>query len=294
MSTNHCKVIFFIFFIFILWPLQLFAGMDNIDFQKYRNFEKKWKLITVRYRKDTEEMRFIYANAIAYKNILNMDKEFSNGAVFGKIGIKTLPDTLFESSVIPNGARRYQFMVKNKSKYKKHHGWGYALFNEKGTIFNGEHPEDQINACSACHEIAKDRDFIFSTQMNLSGKHDEIKSNSPFKFENVTKSQIPIEIQSYIPNEFKNLKILKADNLKNIFQGTLEEIRPTLQKEAYQNKLPIIFLSNDLKRWSLVFPENTNDTTCLTDKKSGMLMVSIYTTIDPQQKINTLHSCFQP
>jgi hypothetical protein len=35
---------------------------------------------------------------------------FPEGAAFGKIGVKTNPDPLFESSVVPSGARRFQLM----------------------------------------------------------------------------------------------------------------------------------------------------------------------------------------
>jgi Cytochrome P460 len=50
-----------------------------------------------------------------------------------------------------------QFMVKDKGKYASSGGWGYAEFD-------GSEPADKTvqATCFPCHEIVKDRDFVFN------------------------------------------------------------------------------------------------------------------------------------
>ena len=43
--------------------------MNDISLHQFGDFTKEWKLVTVRYRKDTEEMRFTYANPTAAETL---------------------------------------------------------------------------------------------------------------------------------------------------------------------------------------------------------------------------------
>ena len=52
--------------------------MNEIKFQSYKGFEKKWKLVTVRFREDTKEMRFTYANDIAWKTLKQKRIDITN------------------------------------------------------------------------------------------------------------------------------------------------------------------------------------------------------------------------
>ncbi len=112
--------------------LDQFAGkleMNGFLFSDFGQFEKNWKLVTVRYRQDTGELRFTYANPKAWKAMSSGKAEYPDGSIFAKTGYMTDDDPSFTSSKIPSGSRRYQFMVKNKKKYKDQDGWGYALFD---------------------------------------------------------------------------------------------------------------------------------------------------------------------
>ena len=91
--------------------------MNGYKLSDYEGFEKKWRLVTVRYRKDTGEMRFTYANPKAWNALLKRSKDYPDGAVFAKIGIITMEDPAFPSSAVPAGTRRYQLMVRNKKKH---------------------------------------------------------------------------------------------------------------------------------------------------------------------------------
>ena len=42
------------------------SKMNGLQLKDYPDFETKWHLVTVRYRKDTGEQRFTYANDIAW------------------------------------------------------------------------------------------------------------------------------------------------------------------------------------------------------------------------------------
>src|SRR4051812_4515226 len=43
--------------------------MNGHSLREFVGFEKNWKLVTVRFRKDTGELRFTYANDLAWKNL---------------------------------------------------------------------------------------------------------------------------------------------------------------------------------------------------------------------------------
>jgi len=134
--------------------------MNGIRHSTYRGFDKNWRLVTVRYRKDSGEMRFTYANKLAWKNLLARTKDYSEGAVFAKISVITEDDPRFISSAVPAGAQRIQYMVRNKTKYADTGGWGYALFDADGKTF-AEEPKMKSQACAACHLIVADLGHVF-------------------------------------------------------------------------------------------------------------------------------------
>lgn len=72
-------------------------------------------------------MRYTYANESAWKTLSHDSVDYQDDAVFAKIGFATMEDPDFPSSAVPCGARRYQFMIRNKTQFKETNGWGYAL-----------------------------------------------------------------------------------------------------------------------------------------------------------------------
>ncbi|MBV2167073.1 MAG: cytochrome P460 family protein, partial [Bdellovibrio sp.] len=112
------------------------SEMNQISFEKYKNFPTEWNLVTVRYRNDNKELRFIYANNIAFQHLLSESKKsYPEGSAFGKTAYITAQDPHFPSSMVPSTNRRFQFMVKDSKKYAATNGWGYALFNSEGVIY---------------------------------------------------------------------------------------------------------------------------------------------------------------
>ena len=264
--------------------------MNGIDYAKYREFDKKWILVTVRYRKDTEEMRFTYANPLAMKTLLAGKTDYPDGAVFGKIGVRTGQDPLFESSLVPHGARRYQLMVRNKKKYKEHNGWGYALFDERGIPFPEDH-KTQVDACASCHNIAEERGYVFSQVLDTKPRVSKSAGNK-LTFSMVPRDQLPEAIRKLIPEHFNFVRVLNGEIVKSIFQGTLEEIRPTLSKESYESRQPALLISSDNERFSLVFPENLGS--FCNHGVNGFFMKSIYTNVDKEKKYSELSYCHSP
>ena len=80
--------------------------MNGYSLKQYEGFEKNWRLVTVRYRKDTGEMRLTYANELAWKTLSEGRINYPKGAVFAKIGVKTESDPAFAASLSPEGTRK--------------------------------------------------------------------------------------------------------------------------------------------------------------------------------------------
>jgi hypothetical protein len=208
--------------------------MNDIKISEYGEVAKSWNLVTVRYRTDTNEMRFTYANDIAFNALKKGLTPLPEGSVFSKIGFKSGLDPAFESSVVPSGARRFQYMVKNSKKYFETNGWGYALFNSDGQLYETDIPT-QTRACHACHAVVSERDYVFSEPIE----------NSPFvksvqKTYDLQKNKNHIRfIEGYKPTQGNLRQFLRKQKIKDLhivdsimrqyyFDGTFDEIVPVL------------------------------------------------------------------
>jgi hypothetical protein len=247
---------FLLLFISFVFARDTFSGqlsMNEINPADYKQFSREWPLVTVRYRKDTQEMRFTYANEKALSALKNKNKNYPNGAVFAKIGIKTLEDPAFTSSVIPAGARRIQFMVRDTKKYKSTNGWGYALFDENGKTFP-EDPKTMVMACAACHNLVPDRGYVFSQLMPQwnSMAMENPKAQIPIRFKTIPYSNIPNDIKKHLPKEYREYRSLDSSLKQSSFAGTLDEVRPILTKEFFLSGKPTLFFTDDHHGFSLV------------------------------------------
>lgn len=246
--------------------------MNGISWKDFKGFPEKWELVTIRFRKDTGEMRITYANPIAMKALKEGKTEYPDGAVFAKTGIHTGVDPQFISSVVPKGIRRYQLMVKDKKQYASTHGWGYALFDPEGKTFN-EDPKITQDACYACHTIVENRGDVFSQHFSTTRYVKPIftgeeKSVSTIKYEQKPVAKLPEGIKKHIPSWAKEVRWVEVEILrKHVFQGTLDEMRPLLEHESMKSKLPAVFASKDEKKFVLVYPGKSDecmDTTQMT------------------------------
>jgi len=258
--------------------------MNEIKLKDYDDFPTKWKLVTVRYRSDSKELRFTYANDLAWEALRDFKGEYPEGAVFAKTGIKTNEDPFFPSSQVPSGSRRIQFMLKNAEKYKSTDGWGYALFDSNGNTFP-EDPYQTSMACAACHRIVKTKDYVFSEvapllENGIGKVQDSVEQN--LEFEDLERDSLPESLKEQLPKSFSNVRSLSGALRENMFQGTLDEIKPALLKESLNAEEPAILLSKDLKRFSVIWEEEsgTKIVEICKDKSKFKLFHSVSTNLD--------------
>lgn len=274
--------------LFLLWSssagakTEKFEGrslMNGIKFSDYGSLFYHWPQITVRYRTDTREQRFTFANPIAEKALREGVVDYPDGAVFAKVGFVTEDDPLFPSSKVPSGARRYQFMVRDKKKYAETGGWGYALFDANGVTFD-ENPKTKTMACYACHQIVSSRGQVFSQLLDLRPGPFQ-KTTLPtqpaevfLQYQDLKKSKLPARIQALLKASVTELRSLQGPLRKSMFVGTADEIRPALLVESKKTKKPALLLSEDESQFSLLAPlplaepRQAHPITCPTDSQA--------------------------
>lgn len=267
-------------------PKESDTVMNGIQLKDYEHFDRDWKMISVRYRKDTNEMRFVYANDKAWSVLQKGAIDYPDGAIFAKIGAAGTEDPKFKSSLVPHGAVRYQFMIKDKKKFADTGGWGYGLFDANGKLFPGK-ISDQSFACYACHKIVPERGQVFSQPMKLSpftatepifaAGTSQIET-TPFNFKKIAVKELPEKAKILFPKEFKEIYLIEGDLRKYLFDGTLQEIIPTLMDQWRKTKIPTALFSEDFTRYSLLFGLETNDVCKLTREngKDAMILVTTF------------------
>lgn len=273
-------------------PHDQFGGLDSMNgmaFKDYSDFASKWNFVTVRYRKDTGEMRLTYANDAAWKTLNAGSTDYPEGAMFAKIGLMTADDPAFVSSLVPSGAQRYQLMIKNKEKFKDTDGWGYALFDDRGKTFDGD-PKEKAEACHACHKMVPERDYVFSQpihlkigmpfnmKMNMSPPANEQVIASRVVFETVKADTLPEQLKKQLPADVNEVRLLRGEMEKSLFYGTIDEIRPTLAVELLRSKLPTALVAKDGKLFSLVVKGQKPECE-MPDGKKGVPVRGIFTDI---------------
>lgn len=243
--------------------------MNGIRFKDYADFQSKWQLVTVRYRTDTGEQRFVYANPAAWDALTHGVIDYPDGAVFAKIGIMTREDPGFTSSKVPAGASRVQFMVRDKAKYISTDGWGYALFAPVGMRLSAEPVPEQSAACAACHEVVPDRGYVFSQPVGLLAegglparetRPPETTAqaatppapHAPLFFVDAPLNALPSSIQRGLKPRIKTGRNLSTVMRLRLFSGTMNEIMPMLIKEADRSGQPAVLAAADGSRYVVI------------------------------------------
>jgi hypothetical protein len=126
---------------------------------------RDWRLIAVAHEEGKlNDLRAILGNDIAVEAARLGTRPFPDGTIIARLAWSY--DPLEESSEAFGQPQSFvagapkngvQFMVKDARKYAATGGWGFAQFNDGKPADEAVH-----NACFACHEIVKDRDFIFN------------------------------------------------------------------------------------------------------------------------------------
>jgi hypothetical protein len=227
--------------------------MNGMHSNQFGDFKSNWNFVTVRYRKDTSEMRFVYANDIAWQALKNNVIDYPNGAAFAKIAVATIDDPIFPSSAIPGGQRRVQYMLRDATKYKDTQGWGYAIFDWSGKTFPGDSKTVTVG-CAGCHQIAKDRGYVFAGLLgdNFINKVDFESWKYSNKFIQIFRNRLPNDIRKFVPSKYRNVSLLQGILANSAFFGTLDEVTPMLSEHLIKFKIPAILMAHDQKQFSLV------------------------------------------
>lgn len=286
----------------IVGPRITYGDESQIRLKPYAQFEKEWKLVTVRFRRDTGELRFTYANPIAWKHMSDRlsgktTVPYPKGAVFAKTGIATHEDESFPSSAVPKGVRRFQLMIRDEKKYAQTDGWGYALFTEDGQRAPGDSKQTAM-ACAACHKIVPERDFVFSVPMTgLAPKsaYLEVSSAKKWSFQDVELPSLPAGVVRHLPVGAKAVRVLSGEITKHVFEGTLDEIRPLLTKESHRISRPALLLSENGKHFSLVFAKTVDSKDVMNQAKScptgETMFLAIAGAVDQEASSKVVHFC---
>ncbi len=259
--------------------------MNGFALKTYENFAKDWELITVRYRQDSGEYRFVYANPLAAK-AMKEGKTYPEGSVFAKTAYLLTSDPSFPSSLLPGKVNRYQLMVKDEKKFKDTGSWGYALFDSTGHTYAGE-PKSVSQSCHACHQIVREKQYVFSEMFpkDIAFFSDKkltttLKKKNQYlpQFENLSVTKLPKLAASHLPKEAKTVRSIKGELRKHLFEGTLNEIRPFLATEALASNGPAILLSEDGGQFALVYPDSAVQGGCTSPSGKSSPMVVVMTT----------------
>lgn len=217
----------------------------GINPKTYDKFWERWRLSTVRYRTSPAEQRFIYANDLAWTTLASGGNKFPDGAVLGKVAFTVGFDQRFPSSYQPNQFSRIQLMKKDSKAYKANDGWGYALYLPESSGPKPVFGESEALACHACHKLASNHDFVFSTPAFSGQKHAQLYgSNFSDNFKKTPTSKLSPEIlrtlkqNTPLPSDTVLLFELQG------FQGTISESMLPVARLASERDQPVVLNTN--------------------------------------------------
>ncbi len=128
---------------------------------------KDWRVIAPSHRTDNNSLRVILGNDIAIKAArAGKTNPWPDGASLAKLVWKDRIDENWEDATVPGKFIHAEFMLKDKVKYAKTGGWGYARWLGKDQKPYGD-DADFAEECVACHTPVKSRDYVFTTPAPL-------------------------------------------------------------------------------------------------------------------------------
>jgi hypothetical protein len=232
-------------------------ALNGVDPKQFGEFWRTWQLVTIRYRDDIKQMRFIYANPVAAVALAQNRLPYSDGAMFGKVIYETRRDSAFPASFMPGKPIRIQLMKKDARAYPATGGWGFALYTEGHVQANPLKDKTDAEACHACHAIVSDRDFVFATpyqnDVPAIPKVDDLGEGA---FHQLFRKQSLASL-----GDFANaiLKRFAAAGLKEVyvhkmplFYGSEAESVPALSRFVVRDKAPYLLIDDVNFRFVLV------------------------------------------
>ena len=127
---------------------------------------RDWRLISVaREEGSLDDIRAVLGNDVAIKAYREGTRPFPEGTIIARLAWSYVASEennkafgnaqSFVAGTPKNGV---QFMVKDSSQYASTGGWAYFQFDD-GTPFTDP---AALKSCFDCHQVFKDRDYVFT------------------------------------------------------------------------------------------------------------------------------------
>lgn len=239
----------------------------------FDHFWDKWQLVTTRWREDNKELRFTYANPLAWETMKSGKGEYPEGAVLTKMGVQVMEDPLFPNSQIPSRrVNRVQVMLKDPSNPKAaKDGWVYSLYVPMKP--DGVMRDKDIKACASCHEKAKSRGGVFSLPM-MEG-HDFEKSSvatlDGHSFKKTTVKEIPELLKLSLSKSSRDSDTAYIHQLP-LFNGSINEYIPVIAKRVVDTQVVQAVYDEYDQLYLVGFPDQSNKecVNVITSRMSGI------------------------
>lgn len=230
--------------------------LPNPEFSTYpfRDFWQRWHLVTVRYRTDIKELRWVYANNKAWAVLIRGGRHYPIGSRIAKIAYNAVQDRLFPDSLIPSArAVRIQMMVKVPPHTPiSFAGWQYAIYSaDDRSVPSNALPGTRrlasdlsaatfkrvATACAACHTyIGAPRGQVFSQPAPWFSTPQALlvygrKSGRKPVFSAVSVSALPRAVRHNLRNLHVPLRHIHYLSMA-AFSGTFVEMTPFMRGHA--------------------------------------------------------------
>jgi len=210
----------------------------DINPELFDHFWDKWHMVTTRWREDNKELRFTYANSLAWAAMKSGNFDYPNGSAITKMGGHVMEDPLFPNSQVPSRhVNRVQVMLKDPSHPKAaRDGWVYSLYAPMKP--DGVMNDKDIRACASCHEKAKERGYVFSLPMMVGRDFDKssvaiLDGNS---FKKITIKEMPDLLKLSLPKSSRDGDPAYLHQLP-LFNGSVNEYIPVIAKRVVDTQV---------------------------------------------------------
>ena len=143
----------------------------GLAFSEFKGYES-WQVVSVSH--NAKAIAVILGNPAMIKayeaGIPANGKPVPDGAKMAKIHWLPKPNQFFPDATVPGAQHDVDFMVKDSKRFGDVGGWGYAVIAydaatdtfRPGTTADQPPQANDAKCGVACHQIAKDHDFVFT------------------------------------------------------------------------------------------------------------------------------------
>ena len=137
---------------------------NGLPFKKIEGY-KNYKIVATHFVIDNQEIRYILANKKAFK-ALHEKQPFPEGSILVNIAWSVKKMSKFNEALEANKIQQIDYSIKDSKNFSKNPGnWGYASFVKRNGTYQSS--TEGTARCIACHNLAKDTDYKFSSFQSL-------------------------------------------------------------------------------------------------------------------------------